>query len=368
MRAQKTDIAMFLPFLAGGGAEKVMVSLASAFSCRGLTVDLLLVSSKGDYPNPVLQGLRVIDFNSKRVLMSLLKLIRYLRIERPAVLLSSLDHANLIALWAKYLSLRRIKSVIRVDNVYRPFQRRPNRFKRFLITVLCAVSYVLADVAVAVSQAVATDLHRLTALRPRKIKLIYNPISLSEISKRSQESPPHPWLAQHDTPVIMGSGRLTEQKDFVTLIRAFRKIRDRIEVKLLILGEGEDRDRLTALIKKLGLEDDVDLPGFVGNPYAYMSRASVFVLSSRWEGCPVVLLEALALRIPIVATDCPGGSRELLDGRYGRLVPPGDVDGLAEAIVESISSPIDSDQMNRRALEFDVDRIAERYLRVMDLD
>jgi len=134
-------------------------------------------------------------------------------------------------------------------------------------------------------------------------------------------------------------GRLQMQKDYPTLLHAFAQVRKNRPVRLLILGEGKDRLALEELIKELGLEQDVSLPGFVMNPYAYMARASLFVLSSRWEGLPTVLIEALCCGTPVVSTDCPSGPREILrDGQYGQLVPVGDVDGLAQAIEAALNS------------------------------
>jgi glycosyltransferase involved in cell wall biosynthesis len=107
---------------------------------------------------------------------------------------------------------------------------------------------------------------------------------------------------------------------------------------LLILGEGAERPALEALVTQLGLDDAVSMPGFVENPYAYMARAALFVLSSRWEGLPTVMIEALCCGLPLVATDCPSGPREILrDGEYGQLVPVGNAPALAQAMLTALT-------------------------------
>ena len=170
-----------------------------------------------------------------------------------------------------------------------------------------------------------------------KIHTIYTPVITPELLAKSKEVAAHPWLQTSEIPVILGVGRLTEQKDFQTLIRAFAILRQELELRLIILGEGDERTMLESLAQDLGVDRDIDLPGYLENPYSYMHQASVFVLSSAWEGLPTVLIGALACGCPIVSTDCPGGIREiLLDGVYGEIVPVGDVQSMAEAICKII--------------------------------
>ena len=165
--------------------------------------------------------------------------------------------------------------------------------------------------------------------------------------------------------MILGVGRLTQAKDFPTLIRAFALVRKKRAARLMILGEGEERPKLEALVRELGLEREVTLPGFVDNPYKYMKRAAVFVLSSKWEGFGNVLVEAMALGTPVVSTDCPSGPAEILEnGRWGRLVPVGDVYALAEAIIETLDEEHHPDVANR-AKDFAVELAVEKYINVL---
>jgi glycosyltransferase involved in cell wall biosynthesis len=193
--------------------------------------------------------------------------------------------------------------------------------------------YPWADGVTAVSKGVADDLAQAIRLSPSHIQVIYNPIVTCDLLKKSKAPLEHPWFKAGEIPVILGVGRLTAQKAFSVLIEAFAQVRKSYPTRLLILGEGEERPQLEALIRQLGLEQDVNLPGFVSNPYPYMAHAALFVLSSRWEGLPTVLVEAMSLRTPVIATDCPSGPREILrNGQYGQLVPVGDSGALALAI------------------------------------
>jgi glycosyltransferase involved in cell wall biosynthesis len=199
-----------------------------------------------------------------------------------------------------------------------------------------------------------------------KIKVIYNPVITPELFAKAEEPLDHPWFRPGEPPVVLGVGRLTQAKDFPTLIRAFALVRKERPARLMILGEGEERPKLEALVRELGLEEDVALPGFVGNPYKYIARAGVFVLSSAWEGLPTTLVEALALGTPVVSTNCKSGPEEILEeGRWGRLVPVGNIEELAKAIGESLSMPR---LLNGGALDrFRVDIVVDRYLEVMSI-
>jgi glycosyltransferase involved in cell wall biosynthesis len=227
-------------------------------------------------------------------------------------------------------------------------------------------SYLAADGITAVSQGIAEDLVCSFGLPRERVTTIYNPVVTPELLAQAQAPLDHPWFAPDAPPVILGVGRLHPQKDFPTLLRAFARVRAVRVVRLVILGEGEQRAALQQLVAELGLTKDVALPGFVGNPFAYMARAGVFVLSSAYEGLPGVLIQALACGCPVVSTDCPSGPGEILEqGAYGPLVGVGDVAALAQAMLALLAHPPAAERLRHRAAEFSLDRAVDRYWRVL---
>lgn len=357
-------IALFLPDLTGGGAERVTVNLAQGFSERGLKVDLVLIKATGPYLSQLPSEVRVIDLGTKRALLSPPALIRYMRKERPVALISALHHANIAALWAKRFSNSSTRIVVTIHNNLSLTNQHASGARTRLMPNFLRYCFPWADEIVAVSKGVADDFAVVTGLNRGRIKTIYNPVVSAMLIKRAKEAVNHPWFAPGQPPVILAVGRLTRQKDFPTLIRAFDVVQRTRPARLMILGEGEDRPSLEALVRQLDLNDSVCLPGFVNNPYAYLSRASVFVLSSIWEGLPTVLIEALAVGVPVVSTDCESGPREILDdGKYGRLVAVNDSIALSEAIEKTLDqtpTKINQDCFKRFTWEASIDA----YLRV----
>ena len=329
----ETKLAIFLPSLNGGGAERAMLNLAHGLAERGCRVDLVLARATGPYMSEVHDSVRIVDLKASRVLTSLPALVRYLRRERPGAMLSALDYANVVALWARRLAGIPRRVVVNEQNTISRSARNSARRRQRMVPHLIKRFYPWADYVIGNSQGVADDLSQVAMLPRERIKMLYNPVVTPEVREKARASLNHPWFEAGHPPVVLAVGRLTKQKDFPTLIRAFARVRQTRPARLLILGEGPDRPVLEALVRQLGLEDDVALPGFVENPYVYMSRASLYVLSSRWEGLPTVLIEALYCGSPIVAMDCPSGPREILaDGKHGLLVPVGDETALAQAI------------------------------------
>jgi len=358
-------LALFVPSLQGGGAERVMMLLAQAFTKQGLAVDLVLAKANGPYLEQVPPEVRIVDLQASRILASLPALVRYLRRERPVVLLSALEHANIVALWAKRLSFVPTQVVVSVHSTLRHTSLKGgcrDRLAPFLVRRV----YPWAAAVVAVSQGVAKDLTDFGRLSPEKIRVVYNPVPIQEVFDRAKEPLAHSWFAPDEQPVILAAGRLTAAKDFGTLIRAFAMLRQEKAARLLILGEGEERIRLEKLVQELGLGRDVAMPGFVDNPFAFMSRAAVFVLSSAWEGFGNVLVEAMACGCPVVSTDCPGGPAEILEnGRYGSLVPVGNVESMAKSIKSVLALPKETEFLQQRAMDFALEKIAGEYLEVL---
>jgi glycosyltransferase involved in cell wall biosynthesis len=198
------------------------------------------------------------------------------------------------------------------------------------------------------------------------VQVIYNPVITPAVLAMAGRQPDHPWYASGQPPVVLGVGRLTPQKDFRTLVRAFAQVRRGRPARLMILGEGEERPRLEALADELGVRADVAMPGFRDDAIACMAHSAVFVLSSVFEGLPTVLIEALAAGTRVVSTDCPSGPREILQGgRLGALVGVGDVAGLAAAIVEALDRP--SDAVPSEALApFTMDAAVTHYMHLIE--
>ncbi len=362
---KRPDIALLVSELTGGGAERIMLNLAGGFVERGMNTDLLVCNGQGAMRDLVPHGVRIIDFRANRPLTSLPELIMYLRRRRPAVLMGALTNVSVLALLARMLSRVKTRIVVREGSTLSKQKLVETALGLRIAHSLAPVLYRRADARIAISDGVADDLARELNLPRQSITRIYNPAVTKNVLERSRERPEHPWFATDGPPVVLAVGNLLPAKDYPTLLRAFKRIRTTTPARLLILGEGELRDELKALASSLGVAEDVAMPGFATNPYAYMARARAFVLSSRWEGFANVVAEALACGAPIVATDCPSGPAEILDGgRYGRLVPVGDADAMADAILQAMAEPrrtVDPEWLSRFSLETGI----EAYLDVL---
>jgi glycosyltransferase involved in cell wall biosynthesis len=305
-----------------------------------------------------------------RALLYTASLTSYLRQERPEALVAATRPVNLIAVWAARLSGMRVRVLVSERNPPSMALNGSRQWRRRYLPALMARTYRLADAIVAVSQSVAIDLCALTGLPAGNIVTIYNPVIGDEIATLARAPCNHPWLAHGEPPVILGAGRLVPQKDHPTLIRAFARLRRQRAARLVILGARNDdaatesaRAALLRLAAAHGVSDDIALPGFTVNPFAFMARAAVFLLSSRYEGLPAALIEALACGCPVVSTDCPGGSREILEGgRFGELVPVGDEAAMAEAILWTLDHPPDRERLIMRGRTFSVAAAADAYL------
>jgi glycosyltransferase involved in cell wall biosynthesis len=339
MKTSKERLALFLPGLYEGGAERVVLNLAKGISERGYLVDLVLARAEGPYMSQIPDAVRLIDLNAPRVLGSVPALVRYLRNERPTALLSGM-FTNIIAVLARRLSSVPCRLVITEHNTLSSVVKGKNDLRWQVYPKLAEWFYPRADTVIAVSTDVANDLVQTAKVPQNLVKVVYNPIVTPDLQDKSEAPLDHPWFKDGEPPVILSVGRLTDQKAFDVLIQAFSHVRKNRPARLLILGEGENRPALQSLINQLGLEQDVSLMGFVQNPYPYMTHAPLFVLPSRWEGLPTVLVEAMYLKTRIIATDCPGGSREILqDGKFGKLVPVDAPLILAGAIEEALNDP-----------------------------
>jgi glycosyltransferase involved in cell wall biosynthesis len=369
MSGRKTnpDIALYISNMEAGGAEVMMLHLAQGFAAKGLTVDIVLVKATGPLLKRVPENVRVVDLNCAHTYSSLGQLIRYLRREKPRAVISGLDAPNLISIVARWFAGYHFRHCITVHSVtslvFKPENADVNtRTLRARLSFLAVqFFYRFADHIVAVSSGAGDDIAKLAHVPREKVQIFYLPVLTPAFEKKLQAPIPHEWLQPGQPPVIMGVGRLAAAKDFPTLIKAFAILRKKQSVRLMIIGEGELRPELENLIRSLGLEDSVALPGFAENQFAYLKHASVFALSSAWEGLAMVIVEALACGTKVVSTDCQSGPSEILEGgKWGRLVPVGDSEAMAAAMEKALNEPpIDPPQavMNR----FSLDTVVRRY-------
>lgn len=372
-------IALFLAGLSGGGAQRRMLTLARGFAERGYRVDVVVARSEGPFRRELSPLVRLVPLDPAVSYLPVIRrakglwvmtarraLARYLGRERPDVLLSSSNPANLTALWARE-SAGVATPVVLTVNVSLAEATGPKRgWFRNVMRGLIRRYYPQADAVIAISDGVRRDVIDIAGVPADRVVTVYNPVDLTRIEELAAAPLDHPWVAAGAPPLLVAVGKLKRQKDFPTLLRAFERVRAVRPVRLAIFGEGDQRAKLEAWIDEHMLRREVFMPGFVENPYTWVARAAVFVLSSQWEGASNALLEALACGCRIVSTDCPSGPRELLvDGRFGRLVAVGDDRALADAIVLALNEPSAPARIKSRAAEFSVAKSVDGYLEVL---
>ncbi|MDY6785830.1 MAG: glycosyltransferase [Cyanobacteriota bacterium] len=373
--SQSVRIAFLARFLSGGLEQVILNTLKGLSQYPNIHLDLVVHSADDIDVSCLPKGVRIIDLKTPvdaRLLSSLkliAPLVRYLRQEKPQVLFSHLIYVNVIAVIARAIA-RKLPSLFLVEhNLLFANSNKSDEPQSQLLVKMMGWLYPKANGVIAVSGGMARALEKRLHWHKGTVATIYNPVIDEHLLAQAQLSPQHPWLEANQPPVFLAAGRLTAAKDFSTLIQAFALARQRVPgIRLLILGEGPQRAKLEAMAQELGVDSEIDFPGFVKNPYSYMSRARVFVLSSRWEGLPTVLIEAIACGCQVVATDCPHGPKEILEsGKYGRLVPVGDIEALAEAMQSVLNDPIAEDRLQERSLDFSIKSAVAQYLKLLNL-
>ena len=291
--------------------------------------------STGPYLEDVPDSVRVVALNTRRPLATLPALVRYLFRRRPILLLSTLTSCNVAALLARVPLAGRIPVIVRRASHY-SMDYATRRFRGRVLLAVERALWPLANAVVTNSPAVAVDLKRIAPRISARVRVIRNPVVWPDLSARAAEPVDHPWMCDDRVAVVLAAAGLRPVKDHATLLRAFALVAAERIVRLVIIGDGAERDRLLELARELGIADSFDLPGFQRNPFAWMARARVFVMSSIFEGAPNALVQAMACGTTVVSTDCPGGTGEILgDGAWGALTPVGDHRALAAAISEA---------------------------------
>ncbi len=368
MMAAKQRLTVLISFSGEGGVERMVLNLIEEFATQGIQVDLLMIRAESAHLNELPASVRVIKLDASHNLTSVPALARYLRNNKPAAMLVAKDRAGRAALWARLIAGVDTRIVIRLGTNLSAALKGRSWLRRWSRYLPMRISYRMAEKIVAVSQGVADDTHNITHLPTDRITVIRNPVVTSRITRLASETVDHPWLINHDIPVIVAAGRFTRQKDFNTLVRAFAHVREQRDCRLIILGEGSLKNELEILSRQLSIDEHISYPGFQVNPYAWLAKADLFVLSSAWEGSPNVLTEALAVGTPVVSTDCPSGPREILqDGHYGPLVEVGDHKTLADAILKTLDQPLPADTLRAAVTEYTAEISARRYLDILGL-
>ena len=400
-RSSQRRVAIVTPSLAGQGAERKALYIAAGLLERGHGVDLLLHRMLCHYPEEVPDGVRIFFVSGRadertraaldrvpvipRPLVPdpLPRRVRYPRLaaagrlprrqlallassrlprwaasiagymdrERPRALLAMNVLATAAAAMASNLARQETRTVA---TLHEPLRRRQlDRARR---------SYPWADAVVGVSRGVTGEFAKIPGLASGSVHTVYNPIFAEFIARKSLEPVDHRWLDQTGTPLVVAIGKLIERKGFSTLLHAFARLLARRRARMIVLGEGRLRSSLVSLADRLGVARQVDFPGFVENPYAFLAKADLFVLSSRNEALPTALIEAMVCGCPVVSTDCDFGPREILEGgRHGPLVPVGDPDALAAAMLAVLDTPQRHEALRDRAGFFDAVRAVDRY-------
>lgn len=347
-----------------------------------LKIDVVVAVAGGECQEQLPDSVKLVDlattfdFRTKSLLKFVPKLRQYLKEQQPQVVLSCLPAFNFLTILAslgisgktRFLLAEHALSFDRWLAQEQGDSKLPAGFLPKLSPWLMRYTYPRANKIITVSEGIAGELSQSIGVPAAKLQVIYNPV-VDESTRTKAKAPlTHPWFEPGQPPVFLAVGRLMKQKDYPSLIRAFGQLRQKHSARLLILGEGDLRSQLTKLIHQLDLDDAIAMPGFAANPYAYMSHAAAFVLSSVWETFGVVLVEALACGCPIISTDCDYGPREILErGKYGTLVPVRDIDALAAAMANTlVGKPHDRANLIARSQAFTVEKAAVQYLHTLD--
>ncbi len=366
-RSQMLSIAVYMNDLSGGGSERTNLDLIQQWRGAGHVVTLLLHARSGELVQTLPPDLPVIAFNTGRSIADVLPLARYLRQNRPDILITSLDHNNIVGMLAKLLSRTGTPTIMCQHNPFNTDSSRMTSWTYYVLPMLYRLLSPLAAGIVAVSEGVAADFSRV-ARRPLKhITTIYNPVIGPSFEAKAAEPVCHPWLDDSSAPVFIAAGRLVPQKNHPHLLRGFAKYCGSGGVgRLMILGDGPLRAELEQQAAELGIAERTTFLGFVQNPLPYISRAAAFVLTSRYEGFGNVLVEALGVGTPVISVDCDYGPSEIVaDGRFGRLVPNNDVDALALALSPDLRGVWPADMLRNRADHFSAAASGRRYLDLM---
>lgn len=361
-------ISLFIPNLHCGGAERVAVNLANSFIEKGYLVDIVLVSKEGEFLSDLHSSIKVVNLQTRRLFSSFFPLVVYLKKVQPDAMLAFMWPLTIIAIWAKLLTRVKTRIVVSEHTTWSKAEIVQRKCTKWQAQASMYLSYFYAEAVVSVSKGVADDLANFAKIKRKFLSVIYNPVTEKKDTYRNNNEffKIEKWCKKKGAKKILAVGTLKPVKDFNRLLKSIYILRKHIDVCLLIAGEGECRHEIESLSVDLGISENVFIPGYIKNISLCYEYADVHVLSSITEGLPMVIVEALSFGVPVVSTDCPSGPREILmDGKYGRLVPVGNAEAMAEAIADSLSSQHDRDALKARAQDFSIDKAADSYLKLL---
>lgn len=347
--------------LAGGGAERTVVNLINNLSKTEYDILLVIGSNKNnDYIDLIDDSVSIINLNARRQREALFRLSKLIRKKSPDLLFTTINKNNITLSLARLLSLKKIPLVIREAN---------NRTESGKVTIMnkCLTFLLynfIPETIIALSKGVSNDLIENFRINKSKIEVIYNPVELSTIENMKEEKVNDVEVGSNQK-IIIAVGKLGEQKDYPTMLKAFKLIVEKEKSKLLILGKGPYEKQLKELTISLGIEDSVMFLGFRSNPYKYMNIADLFILSSKWEGFGHVIVEAMASGVPVISTNCNSGPAEIIQNKYGVLVEVGDFDKIAVEAIEILKNDKKREYYKNlgylRSKDFDAENIINMY-------
>jgi glycosyltransferase involved in cell wall biosynthesis len=344
-----------------GGLEIVFLRLAAEFARRGLKVWLVVHDCDGGMVPAVPPEVELVNLDVSSKPWTILRLHRFLRQTHPDILLAPEPYGNVVSVIARWLAGSQTRLVLTEHTPVDHNLERSVKWRRHIWRGLIKCFYAQADAVVSVSEGIRDDLLALR-LPSHLLRVVYNPALDPDFEAVGQRSVDHPWFHDPSLPIIIGVGRLSAEKDFATLIRAFARLRRERPVRLVIAGEGDQEIAIKELIAELDLIEDVWLPGFRLDVCALITKSSVLVSASRYEGFGITMVEALGCGCPVVATQTVGAVEILEGGRYGHIVPVGDVEAMMGAIAATLADPPDPAPGRERAAMFSTERSSNAYL------
>ena len=368
MSSQK-KIAFFTPTLSGGGAERMMVDIGNEFLNKGYQVDLLVGTlGKDKYSSELNSRINIIDFSSRRIRYTLLKLSLYLKEQKPDAVISTQFHANIaLAISATFIGYKG-KIIYRLANMLDILLKDTSLFRQAITRIGIPFSYKIADFIIAQTTIMKEEVVAMEQNLITKTIVIPNFINPKKINDLALEPVNHSWLSEKEnsTPVILSAGRLAGQKDWITLLKAFQLVLNKFESRLIILGEGPQRKMIEEFVENNDLNTHISLPGFKINPFAWMAKSDLFVLSTLGEGFPNVLIQSLACNCPVVCTDVPSAPKEILEnGKWGKLSILKDHKNLSIQIIESLENKNSLD-LKTRADFYNQNKVIKQWIEIVE--